>query len=74
MSSVVLPAASTEPQLVTVTGVDDMELDGNIGYSINTGEATSTDKAYAGIDPSDVAVINVDNDVGEQVFDDGFES
>src|SRR5438132_1713999 len=34
---------------VTVTGVDDFVDDGNIGYSIVTGAATSTDGNYSGM-------------------------
>ncbi|MDL5513854.1 hypothetical protein QSE00_18680, partial [Arenibacter sp. M-2] len=33
-------------QTVTVTGVDDALVDGNIGYSIVTGDPSSTDGAY----------------------------
>ena len=66
----VLPASLTfeigdwdAPQLVTVTGVDDDETDGDIAYTIITAAALSTDVNYAGMDPEDVLVINEDNDV-----------
>ena len=49
-------------QTVTVTGVDDAEVDGNVAYSIVTAAATSTDANYNGIDPSDVSVTNTDDD------------
>ena len=49
-------------QAVTVTGVDDAIDDGDIGYSVVTGAATSADGNYSGIDAADVAVVNVDND------------
>jgi len=49
-------------QVVTVTGVDDAVTDGNVAYSIVTGAAASADPGYNGMDPTDVAVINVDND------------
>ncbi|MDX2087425.1 MAG: Calx-beta domain-containing protein [Kofleriaceae bacterium] len=50
------------PQTVTVTGVDDPMLDGNQPYNIVTGAATSADPGYAGIDPANVVVTNIDND------------
>jgi Ca2+-binding RTX toxin-like protein len=50
------------PQTVTVTGVDDLTVDGNIAYNILTGAATSTDTNYSGVDATDVAVTNTDND------------
>ncbi|MBT4287176.1 MAG: hypothetical protein HOD92_07535, partial [Deltaproteobacteria bacterium] len=49
-------------QTVTVTGVDDDIADGNQSFSIILGTATSTDTKYNGLDPSDVSVINVDNE------------
>ena len=54
------------PQVVTVTGVDDAAnpmVDGNIAYSIVTAAAVSNDRAFDGVNPSDVAVTNNDNDV-----------
>ncbi len=50
------------PQTVTVTGVDDSLDDGNLGYSAVVGSTSSAEAAYNGINPSDVSVINVDND------------
>jgi hypothetical protein len=50
------------PQTVTVTGVDDVVLDGNQPYSIITAAAVSFDPNYNGIDPTDPALNNVDND------------
>ena len=49
-------------QIVTVTGIDDSIADGNQNYSIVLGAATSADSDYNGIDPSDVIIINADND------------
>jgi hypothetical protein len=52
-------------QTVTVTGVDDMDIDGDIAYTIVTGDPTSTDPLYDAItaaDVSDVSVTNLDND------------
>ncbi|MES2981163.1 MAG: Calx-beta domain-containing protein [Verrucomicrobiota bacterium] len=49
-------------QTVTVAGVDDTIVDGSIAYTIVTAAATSTDLAYNGLDPADMAVTNNDND------------
>lgn len=48
------------PQTVTVTGVDDGPVDGNIAYTIDTAPAVGGD--YATIDASNVSVTNLDND------------
>ena len=53
-----------EPQMVTVTGVDDGDDDGTVDYSIELAAATSTDMNYSGEDPADVRVSNVDDDGG----------
>ncbi|MEG3887172.1 Calx-beta domain-containing protein, partial [Microcoleus sp. herbarium19] len=50
------------PQTVTVTGVDDLVVDGNVAYNIVTAAATSTDTNYSGVNAADVAVTNTDND------------
>jgi len=51
------------PQSVTVTGVDDVIIDGNIVYSISIGVSTSADPYYNGIDPADLSLSNIDNDI-----------
>ncbi len=51
------------PQVVTVTGVDDVVLDGNIPYSIVTAPAVSGDALYNNLNAADVAVTNHDNDL-----------
>jgi hypothetical protein len=51
-------------QTVTVTGVDDDMADGNQSFTIVLGAASSLDTGYDGLDPSDVAVTNVDDDSG----------
>src|SRR5690606_30188424 len=43
-------------QTVTVTGVDDNEVDGDVAYEIVTAAATSADATYNGVDPDDVSV------------------
>jgi CSLREA domain-containing protein len=50
-------------QAVTVTGVDDAVVDGNIAYTIVTSNAISSDVAYSGLIIADVALTNTDNDV-----------
>lgn len=49
-------------QTVTVTGVDDMSKDGAVAYRIVTGQATSTDPSFDGLDPADVDVTSYDNE------------
>jgi hypothetical protein len=50
------------PQTVTVTGVNDDLADGEQSYAIVFTATTSTDPAYSGVIPSNVAVANIDND------------
>jgi hypothetical protein len=57
------PGNWVNPQLVTVTGVDDAVFDGNVGYTIITDPAASADFDYTGLDPADVAVTNLDDEV-----------
>ncbi len=49
-------------QTVTITGVDDTVIDGDITYTIVTAAATSTDAAYNGVNALDVSVVNLDDD------------
>ncbi len=56
------PANFNAPQTVTVTGVNDAIADGNQVYTVLTGVAVSADPGYAGIDPANVSVTNLDND------------
>jgi hypothetical protein len=56
-------ATWSTPQIVTVTGQDDLVQDGNKGYSIVFTGSTSADLAYAGTIPApNVAVTNTDDD------------
>jgi hypothetical protein len=51
---------------VTVTGVDDFVVDGNIVYTLNSGDPSSTDPNYdtiGAVDVTDVSITNNDNDV-----------
>src|SRR5262249_4367394 len=56
------PANWNVPQTVTLTGVDDNELDGDVAYQILTAPAVSHDPKYSGLDAQDVSVVNKDND------------
>jgi hypothetical protein len=50
-----------EPQEIIVTGVDDDLPDGDRDYVLVTDPALSTDPAYAGIDPVNISVTNLDD-------------
>ena len=54
------PANWNIPQTVTVTGVDDSEADGDVSFNVVLAAAVGGD--YAGIDPPDVSVTNLDNE------------
>jgi CSLREA domain-containing protein len=63
MTTLVFTAANWNiAQTVTVTGLDDLFIDGNIGYSIITSNVVSADLAYNGMVVSDVSLTNIDND------------
>ncbi len=49
-------------QNATVTGEDDLVVDGNVAYTIITAPATSSDANYNGFNPADVSVTNTDDD------------
>jgi hypothetical protein len=49
-------------QTVTVSGVDDTIVDGDITFAIQLNACTSADPAYNGSNPRDVTVVNRDND------------
>ncbi|MDZ4263940.1 MAG: Calx-beta domain-containing protein, partial [Pseudomonadota bacterium] len=51
------------PKSVTVVGIDDDVIDGDVLYHIVTGAAVSNDVNYSGMAVADVAVTNSDNDV-----------
>jgi Ca2+-binding RTX toxin-like protein len=50
-------------QQVTVTGIDDAINDGDQNYSIILNPAISTDANYNGLDPRDVSLVNINNDL-----------
>jgi glucose/arabinose dehydrogenase len=47
-------------QTVTITGVSDEDIDGPVQYVIVIGPAISADSEYAGLDPEDLLVTNID--------------
>ncbi len=57
------PANWNVYQTVTVTGVDDSILDGNISYVVTVGPAVSADLNYNGIPAQTVSLINYDNEI-----------
>ena len=50
------------PQTVTVTGVDDAIVDGDIAYAVVTAPAVSADLDYDWLDAADVSATNLDDD------------
>lgn len=46
------------PQSIVVTGVDELVLDADVAYAIQTGAATSADGVYSGMPVADVALTN----------------
>lgn len=62
-SLVFTPANWQTPQTVTVTGVDDVSLDGDVAYTVERGVAISADPAYAGTAGAGVGVVNRDDEV-----------
>ncbi len=65
------PANWSVPQIVSVTGIDDLVDDGDVVYSIVTAPAISTDPAYSDVNSSDVTVTNVDDDTAGIVVSPG---
>jgi hypothetical protein len=51
------------PQTVTVTSVDDLEVDGTKTYQLGVSTTSSTDPDYNGLDPRNVTIINNDKSV-----------
>jgi len=54
------------PQTIVLTGVDDAVVDGDVGYTIVSGNPTSGDPEYDGLtadDVVDISVINRDDDI-----------
>jgi len=55
---------------VTVTGVNDGVVDGDVTYTVVTAAAVSGDPGYHGLNPPDASVVNLDNDPGAWDFGD----
>lgn len=51
-------------QVVSVKGMDDNVKDGNVAYSILTGDVVSNDAGYNGMGVADVTAVNMDNERG----------
>ena len=62
------------PQTVTVTGVDDSDVDGDVAYTILTAAAESTDLDYGGMNVADVSATNLDNETQAGVTVDSISS
>ncbi len=52
-----------QEQVVTVKGKNDQLVDGEQEYSIVTSKAISYDESYNGLDPPDIPLINLDNNL-----------
>ncbi len=61
------PQNFATPQRVVVTGRDDAVRDGTVIYNIITAPAVSADRAYNGLNPSDVKAASTDNDASSIV-------
>ncbi len=55
-------------QVVTVTSVDDLQLDGTVQYTIQMQNTVSTDSTYNGLNPRDVVIINQDQSIPGYVY------
>ena len=51
-----------QPQMATVSGVNDGAMDGAVNYTIVTAAATSTDPEYSGRNAADIRVTNTDDE------------
>jgi hypothetical protein len=56
------------PQIVTVTGIDDADLDGDVAYTIVLAAAVSADPGYNGLDVADVQVVNLNDEVSTKFY------
>lgn len=61
------PTNWNTPKTITITGVPDYIVDGDINYSVITNAATSNDNDYNGFNPSDVSVTNIDDRMSPSV-------
>lgn len=49
--------------LITVTGIDDSNYDGDISYNLNFATSSSTDLVFNGINLSPIGLVNQDNEI-----------
>jgi sugar lactone lactonase YvrE len=56
------PNSWNSQQYITVTGLDDTDLDGIQEYTIVISPASSVDLQFNGVDPDDLVLTNLDND------------
>jgi Domain of unknown function (DUF4347)/Cadherin-like/Right handed beta helix region len=56
------------PQAVTITGLDDTFVDGNVAYTVVTSNANSTDSNYNNLVVNDVSLSNTDNDTINRII------
>ncbi len=65
------PTDWDQPQTVLITGVDDLEVDGDSRLTISIGpvsSATASDAAYHGLDPEDIDLVNLDNEEADFLY------
>jgi hypothetical protein len=56
------PEDWSDPHLITVTGVDDTDVDGDVTYTVEFGAATSADPNFDGYDADDIDIVNLDDE------------
>jgi hypothetical protein len=59
----ITPEAWQLARVITVRGADDYRVDGDVPYRVTISAAASPDSAYARLEPIDLALTNLDNDV-----------
>ena len=65
------PANWDQPQQVVVTGVDDSQLDGDVGYTVSVGPTVSLDPDYDNISLPALSVTNTDDDTAPEADESG---
>ncbi len=55
-------------QVITITGVDDDLVDGDVSFSIIISSLVSEDSNYNGLNPTDLVVVNLDNDIPQLIL------
>ncbi len=56
------PSNWDRPQTVTVTGVDDANVDGNVAYQVQISAPSSNDTTFASTQPREITIVNADNE------------